>query len=73
MERISYSVHRAVYNVDKQCSMEEFGRRYNPVFRAEQGYGYFEFTEEEYLEPDKNVIVMDKVICTPSNLLTTLD
>ena len=61
MDMIGYSVHRAVYVVDEQCNMEEFGRCYNPVFKAELGYGYFEFTEMEYLKPHKNVIVMNKV------------
>ena len=61
MDRIGYSVHRAVYPVDNQCNMEEFERRYNPVFKAELGYGYFEFAQREYLKAHKNVIVMDKV------------
>ena len=61
MERISYNIHKEVNYVNKDSTLEEFGRLCNPVFRAEQGYGYFEFTEPEYLKPQKNVIVIDKV------------
>ena len=61
MDRIEDNVHRAIQIVDKQCTMEEFGRRFNPVFKAELGYGYFELAHEEFLKLHKNVIVMDKV------------
>ena len=61
MDKINSSVHRAVHVVDRQCTMEEFGRRFNPVFKAEHGYGYFEFAHNECLKLHKNVIVMDKV------------
>ena len=61
MDRIDDSVHRAIHVVDKQCTMEEFGRRFNPVFKAELGYGYFELVHREYLKLHKNVIIMDKV------------
>ena len=61
MDRISNSVHREVQIIDEQCTMEEFGRRFSPVFKAEQGYGYFEVAHDEYLKLHKNVILMDKV------------
>lgn len=71
MERISYNIHKEVNSVKKECTLEEFGRQYNPVFKAELGYGYFEFTEPEYLKPKKNVIVMDKV-CLLNNIMIAL-
>lgn len=61
MEWIGYNIHREVNFVNEECTLEEFGRYYNPGFKAELGHGYFEFTEREYLKPQKNVIVMDKV------------
>ena len=63
MKTISYNIHREANVICKEYTIEEMGRQYNPAFKAELGYGYFEFTEMEYSEPRKNVIVMDKV-CT---------
>ena len=61
MERINYSIHKEVNVVNKEYTVEELGRQYNPAFKAESGYGYYEFTEMEHLKPQKNVIIMDKV------------
>lgn len=68
MERIGYNIHKEVNYVNKDSTLEEFGRQYNPIFRAELGYGYFEFTEPEYLNLKKKVIVMDKV-CNCYNII----
>lgn len=55
------NVYREIHGVEKQCNMEEFGRRHIPGYKSELGYGYFEFKEPECLKPHKNVIVVDKV------------
>lgn len=61
MEKIKRETHRLVLTVQTPCKMEEFGRRYIPGFKTEMGYGYFEFTREEFLKPYKSVVVMDEV------------
>ena len=60
MERVT--THYNVYDVDEECSMKEFGQRHIPGFRLEHGYGYFEFTKEEYFKPHKRKMLMHEVI-----------
>lgn len=55
------NAYNEVYAIQKQCNMNEFGRRHIPGYNSELGYGYYEFTEPEYLKTHKNVIVMDEV------------
>lgn len=54
----SYSI---IYDVDKQCGMEEFAAKHIIGYKQESGFGYYEFTKEEYLKPHKRVIIVDKV------------
>lgn len=61
MEKIQSESHGVICNVEEPCKMEAFGRRHIPGFKPETGYGYFEFTQEEFLKTYKNVILMDKV------------
>ena len=61
MERISKNVYCKVFNVTKRCNMDVFSEQRITGFKAEMGYGYYEFKEEEYLKPQKNVILMHKV------------
>ena len=61
MDKISDKTHSYMKSVQSQSELEEFGRRYNPVFKAYKGYGYFEFKQKEQLKLYKNVIIMDKV------------
>ena len=66
MTKIDSAVYRCMYLVNESCNMEEFGRLHLGAYKQANGYGYFEFSSEEELETDVNVIVMDKV----SNLYT---
>ena len=63
MNRID--AHYSIHEIPEHCddTLESYGKRHVPGFRSESGYGYFEFTEPEYLKPHKNVILMDKVNC----------
>lgn len=61
MERVSETVHFDLFDVDETSNMMKFARQYIPGFRPELGYGYYEFKQEELLEPEKNVVLIDKV------------
>jgi hypothetical protein len=50
-----------VFDVNKDCSMEEFGSTNIKDFKIEFGYGYYEFKEAELIKPHKKVILVDKV------------
>ena len=63
MERVSETVHYELFDVYKTCNMMEFARHHIPGYRPELGYGYYEFKQEELLEPEKNVVLVDKVQC----------
>ena len=51
----------AIYDVHENCNMESFGSHEIPGFTTKRGYGYYEFTEPEYIKPHRNVILKDKV------------
>ena len=61
MTKIDSAVYRCIYDVNELCNMENFGRRQLSTYKQANGYGYFEFTSQEELETDVNVIVVDKV------------
>ena len=61
MEKIQSESHGVICNVEEPCKMEVFGRSHIPGFKSEAGYGYYEFTQEEFLKTCINVILMDKV------------
>ena len=63
MDRVR--AHYSIYKIHKKCKMAEFGRKcITPEFRPELGYGYYEYTQDEFLKPDKRVILVHKVSST---------
>lgn len=62
MERVRETVFYNIYDVEETCYMAEFAKQKIPGFRPELGYGYYEFIQEEFLEPEKEVVLMDKVL-----------
>ena len=42
--------------------MIDFGREHIPGFSPDLGYGFYEFTQEEYFKSHKRVILIHKVI-----------
>ena len=61
MDRVRETVHYEVYNIRKSCNMAKCARHHIPGFKPELGYGYYEHKQEEILEPEKKVILVDKV------------
>ena len=61
MDRVRETVHYEVYDVDKSYNMAEFAKSKIPGFKPEFGYGYYEFKQPEYIEPEKKVVLVDKV------------
>ena len=61
MDRVRETVHFEIYDIYKPCNMVEFGRSHIPGFKPELGYGYYELKQEEFLEPEKKVVLVDKV------------
>ena len=59
MDRVR--AHHSIFIVKKQCKMEEFGRRHIPGYKPEYGYGYYEFTKDEFFKPHKKVILVRQV------------
>ena len=53
--------HYTVYDIKKECNMVHFGRDHIPGFKPELGYGYYEFTQNEFYKPHKKVILVHKV------------
>lgn len=62
MEKIPKNVQYSMYDIPNKCKMADFGAQEILGFNPEMGYGYYEFKEEEYLNLDKNVVLMHKVI-----------
>ena len=62
MDRVRETVHYEVYDIYESCNMVQFARSYIPGFRPERGYGYYEFKQEEFLKPEKKVVLVDKVL-----------
>lgn len=62
MKKIKKYFHYKVYDVYERCNMGDFGAQKVPGFRPETGYGYYEFVEDEYLKPHKNVVLVHKVL-----------
>ena len=62
MDRVRETVHYDVYDIHKSCNMAQFARAHIPGFRSELGYGYYEFKQNEFLEPEKEVVLTDKVL-----------
>ena len=62
MEKIPKNIYRIVCDVCEKCKMADFGAQKILNFKPEMGYGYYEFKEDaEYLNLDKNVVLMHKV------------
>ena len=61
MNRVSETVYYDLFDVYKSYNMVSFAKDQIPGFRPELGYGYYEFKQEELLEPEKNVVLIDKV------------
>ena len=62
VDRVRETVHFEIFDVNKPCNMAQFARSHIPGFRPELGYyGYFEFKQEEFLEPEKKVVLVHKV------------
>lgn len=70
MARVHETVYNEVYEVDKTCNMAEFAKQKIPGFRPELGYGYYEFKQEEFLEPEKKVVLIDKVLYSLALLIS---
>ena len=62
MNKLKGFFHYNVYEVHERCNMGAFGAQKIPGFKPERGYGYFEFKEEEYIKPHKNVVLKHKVL-----------
>ena len=56
-----------MYDIPNKCKMEELRAQEIFGFKPEMGYGYYEFKEEEYLNLNKNVVLMHKVIWKESH------
>ena len=63
MDQVGSIVHHELYDIAETCNMVEFARQHIPGFSPELGYGYYEFKQEELLEPEKKVVLIDKVWC----------
>ena len=61
MEKMNEAIHYKVYDICEESKIEQFGSQHNPGYKANVGYGYYEFSKEEQLKARKNVIMMDKV------------
>ena len=59
--KVCETVHYEVYDVQKSCNMVKLAKHHIPGFKPELGYGYYEFKLEEFLKPEKNVVLVDKV------------
>ena len=53
--------HYEICDVNENCNMTSFGGYNIPGFKIKRGYGYYEFTEHEFIKPHRNVILVDKV------------
>ena len=68
MDRVRETVYYDLFDVYETCNMVDFAKHQIPGFRPELGYGYYEFKQEELLEPEKNVVLIDKVKINPSGI-----
>ena len=67
MDRVR--AHHNIFIVTKRCKMAEFGRRHILGFKPEYGYGYYEFTVDEFFKPHKKVILVRQVGVQMNNAL----
>ena len=54
-----FNFRYSIYNIHKECKMADFGRKHIPGFKYENGY--YEFTQEIFLQPSKRIILVHKV------------
>ena len=61
MDQINEATYFDVIDVEKQCIMSKLLKERVPGFTPGVGYGYYEFVEDQTFDPEKNVVLLDKV------------
>ena len=61
IERVPETAHYEVYNIKNDCNLAEFARKWIPGFKVGNGYGYYEFNSDEFIKPERRVVLIDKV------------